>query len=181
MLEALYPGAPVHIVNAGLSGCDAKTGLERLARDVLAYSPDLTVVCFGLNDSSRGTDYLPTYRASLRGIFTELRRAGSEVIFLTPNGMNRYVSPHVTDAFTRSLAEHFRDVMESGTFDAFMRAGREEARACGAAVCDVYAKWKAFEEGGADMTALLANHMNHPVRELHALFAGSLADTIFTE
>ena len=179
MLEKMYPGTTVHILNAGQSGCDAKAGLERLERDVLIFRPDLTVVCFGLNDSSRGIDNLQTYRACMREIFTKLMQAGTEVIFLTPNGMNRYVSPLIVDPFTRSLAEHFREIMQGDVFDAFMQAGIEEAKSCKVSVCDFYAKWRAQEEGGADMTALLANHMNHPVREVHALLAASLVDTIF--
>lgn len=47
----LYPNVPLNIINAGISGDSASDGLKRLERDVLRVSPDLCVVCFGLNDS----------------------------------------------------------------------------------------------------------------------------------
>ena len=34
---------------------------------------------------------------------------------------------------------------------------------------------------GVDTTALLSNHINHPTREMHDLFAISLLETIFEE
>ena len=51
IFSLLYPSLPVNIINAGISGDDALHGLARLDRDVISYNPDLTVVCFGLNDS----------------------------------------------------------------------------------------------------------------------------------
>lgn len=48
LFALLYPGVPVQFINAGISGDNAPSGLQRLERDVLAYHPDLTVVCFGL-------------------------------------------------------------------------------------------------------------------------------------
>ena len=50
ILSMLYPNVPLNIINAGISGDNAAGGLERLSRDVLCHKPDLTVVCFGLND-----------------------------------------------------------------------------------------------------------------------------------
>lgn len=52
ILVALFPEMLVNIINAGASGNSARDGPERLERDVLSFNPDLTVVCFGLNDCS---------------------------------------------------------------------------------------------------------------------------------
>jgi hypothetical protein len=45
-------------------------------------------------------------------------------------------------------------------------------------VADAYAKWKALEADGMDVTASLANYINHPSRELHQIFADVLLETL---
>ena len=50
ILRTLFPNVPVCVINAGISGDNAASGEVRLERDVLRFRPDLTVVCFGLND-----------------------------------------------------------------------------------------------------------------------------------
>ena len=92
IFTVLFPEAPINIINAGIGGDSAPEGLRRLERDVLAFNPDLTVVCFGLNDCGKGLDGLQTYADSLRQIFTKLKEADSEVIFMTPNMMNTKIS-----------------------------------------------------------------------------------------
>lgn len=79
LFALLYPGVPVQFINAGISGDNAPSGLQRLERDVLAYHPDLTVVCFGLNDACRGDETQEEYASALDGIFTKLKEAGSEI------------------------------------------------------------------------------------------------------
>lgn len=54
LLHTLYPTVALNMINAGINGTSSVTGNERLERDVLAYHPDLTVVCFGLNDVHKG-------------------------------------------------------------------------------------------------------------------------------
>ena len=46
-------------------------------------------------------------------------------------------------------------------------------------LCDCYAQWKKLSALGADTTRLLANHVNHPNKNMHALFARALFDMIF--
>lgn len=50
MFCTLFPSVNVNIINAGISGDKAPKGLERLERDIVRHCPDLTVVCYGLND-----------------------------------------------------------------------------------------------------------------------------------
>lgn len=47
--NAVFSQCPVTIINAGISGGNAVKGDERLERDILSYSPDIAVICFGLN------------------------------------------------------------------------------------------------------------------------------------
>ena len=60
-----------------------------------------------------------------------------------------------------------------------MDAARQMAAERGIPVCDCYAEWKRMAAEGVDTTALLCNHINHPSREMHKLFAEMLFETIF--
>ena len=179
ILAMLYPMAPVQIINAGLSGDNAPHAVKRLERDVLRFSPDLTVVCFGLNDCMVGMDFLPRYVEALEQIFTTLKDAGSEVIFMTPNMMNTDVSCHLKEDWLRAYAEKTAQVQNSGTLDAFLAGAKDLCRKLDVPVCDCYAIWKKFAENGVCIADLLANKTNHPTAQMHWLFATELAKTIF--
>ena len=53
------------------------------------------------------------------------------------------------------------------------------AKEKGIAVCDVYHKWKKLHAAGVDITKLLANRINHPVKQMHDLFVTSIIETLF--
>lgn len=85
-LEVTFPlrlgarlGVPVR--NAGVSGDTTAGGLARLARDVLAHRPKLTVVELGANDAFRRVP-AEAALANLRAIVKRLRDAGSGVLLL---------------------------------------------------------------------------------------------------
>ena len=181
MLATLYPLVPVNLINAGICGDGAPHGLERLERDVLRWNPDLTVVCFGLNDSMRGMDCLQEYADALRGIFTKLQTAGSEVIFMTPNMMCTYVDYTITDDLLRNAAEKCVKTQETGILEAYLNEAKALCAQLGIPVCDCYGKWKQLYENGVDVTQLLAGNINHPTEEMHKLFAVSLLETMMTE
>ncbi len=179
MLSVLYPTVPVTIVNAGISGDRAPHGLERLERDVLRFQPDLTVVCFCLNDCTAGMDGLDIYKAALKGIFEKLQAAGSDIIFMTPNMMNTYISNEITDGNIRKTAQDCQHLQNTGIMDAYLDEAKSICKAHGIKVCDCNARWKTLADNGVDTTRLLANRTNHPVREMNWLFAISLLETIF--
>jgi lysophospholipase L1-like esterase len=78
MLQTVFPDVPFNIINAGISGDHATNAIKRFERDVAAYSPDLVVVCFGLNDSRQGKEGLDKYKDSLGIIFEKIKGIGSE-------------------------------------------------------------------------------------------------------
>ena len=146
-----------------------ETGLE---------PPDLTVVCFGLNDACRGDETQEEYASALDGIFTKLKEAGSEIIFMTPNMMNTRLSEKLTVPEIRAVAEDTLKIQLDGRLERYLDAAREVCTRQGAAVCDCYAKWKLLSQNGVDTTALLANGINHPSREMAWMFAYSLLETM---
>lgn len=181
MLSVIYPSVPVNIINAGISGGNAPHGLERLERDVLRFQPDLTVVCFGLNDSGAGEEGIGRYKEALEGIFDRLKENGSEIIFMTPNMMNTYVSMELTDQEMRAIAGNTQNTQNLGKLEKYLEEAKLLCVARDVKVCDCYAKWKKLEKNGVDTTRLLANRINHPTREMNWLFAVSLLETIFEE
>ena len=169
----------MNIINGGISGGTAGDGAARLQRDVLRFSPDLCVVCFGLNDSCNPAEDAPeAYRAALADIFTRLRQQSIEVIFMTPNMMCTAVSPSIEDELIRGTAASVVQVQNSGRLERFLAIGKETAAALDIPVCDCYAKWQRLASFGVDTNALLANGINHPTRDMNWLFALSLADTM---
>ncbi len=179
--EKLYPYASPIVINAGISGGHATEGAVRLERDVLRFLPDITVVCFGLNDCQGGKDGLARYSEALKSIFTRLSEAGGEVIFMTPNMMNTEISRYITDERIKKIAESIMNIQNGGGMDEYMQAAVRMAKQCGVTVCDCYAEWKKFQQNGVNITSLLSNYINHPTREMHRLFCDKLFDTMMGE
>ncbi len=174
-LHLLYPTAQINLINAGVGGDSAPGGLGRFDRDVAPYHPDLVIVGFALNDSGRGPDGLADYQTALDGIFDKVAALGAECILLTPNCMNDRVSPYLTEDTMIATAKAFLHV----ELDLYVNAAREVAARHGIPVCDVYARWQAWQAAGVNVTELLSNKLNHPIRELHMVTAYLLAETLF--
>lgn len=175
----LFPTVPLNIINAGIAGDKAFRGVKRVERDVIRHQPDLAVVCYGLNDCK--LQDLPLYIQSLDGIFTKLKEADIEVIFMTPNMMNTRISDQITEPALVQIAETAQKMQNEGIFDSHIEAAKELCKKHGIPVCDCYAIWKTLAENGVDTTELLANKINHPTREMNRLFAIELTRTMFME
>ena len=174
MLLAVNPWLPVSIINAGVAGDNAILGLARLERDVISHKPHICVVNFCLNDLSETVE---EYVAALREIFTSLMAADIRPILLTPSMLNTYVHPDTIPMY-RDFAAVTAGWHQSGVMDGYVEAAKTLAAELGVAVADAYAKWKALEAEGMDVTENLANYINHPSRELHQLFADALFETL---
>lgn len=180
MLSVIYPSVPFNMINAGVSGDNATHALERMDRDVIAHKPDLTVVCFGLNDASRGVEGIDLYRNALKGIFQKLKESGTEIIFMTPNMMNTKLSPHIQNEKIREFAEKTMKIQSDGVFDMYIDAALNVCRKENIKVLDMYSYWKILNQSGVDITELLANKINHPLREMNKYTAVKLLETILT-
>ncbi len=180
LLNLIYPTVQFNIVNSGISGDNAQGGLSRLARDVLRYSPDLVVVSFGLNDSTRGLQGLQSYVDALSAIFEQLKAARCEVIFLTQNYMNTETSPRLTENALKAAAESFAAIQNSGVLTEYFRAATALAEKEGIPVCDIYRQWQLMNAAGVNTTELLANKLNHPRRELHRYIAIKLVELMLS-
>lgn len=181
IFELLFPTVPVNIVNAGISGSSAVDSVKRVERDVLSFSPDLTVVSFGLNDSFMGEEGIGKYCDALKSIFEKIKESGSEVIFMTQNMMNTEISCHLKDDYLKNLASITEKLQNDGVVEKYFEAAKKAAEECEVRVCDIYSKWKRMEKCGVDTNILLANHINHPKREMNKLSAYSLVEIMMED
>ena len=167
---------PINMINVSVGGTTAHFSLERLESQALNHSPDLMIVCFGLNDVN-GT--LDAYLNALKVIFEKSLAVGCEVIFMTPNMLNTYVADDTHEGI-RNYAAVTAEFQNNGKMDEFMYSAIELANSMGVLVCDCYSKWKELSKT-TDTTMLLANRINHPTSEMHHLFADSLYEIIIGE
>lgn len=180
ILALLFPSVPVNIINAGISGDKAPNGALRASKDILRHQPDLTVVCYGLNDCQETEDSIANYVHALEDIFDQIHACGSEIIFMTPNMMNTTISPHLKDADFVAIANTCARKQTSGAFDAHIAAARDLCTQKRIPICDCYAIWKSLYQNGVNTTELLSNKINHPTREMNYIFAYELVKTIFS-
>lgn len=175
-INAVRSYVPVNVINAGIGGITAGDSLDRMESQVLSHNPDLVIVCFGLNDVNLE---LNEFLEPLGTIFDKCIQRGVEVIYMTPNMLNTYVADD-TEESIREYAAVTATMQSEGKMDQYMARAVELARSKGVTVCDCYSKWKKLSEK-EDTTMLLANRINHPVKEMHELFAESLFETIFED
>ncbi len=167
---------PVNVINAGIGGITAKGSLGRMESQVLSHNPDLIIICFGLNDVNNP---LQGYLDALKEIFEKGLKSGAEVIFMTPNMLNTSVLEDTPEEYF-AYAQKTAEMQNGGKMDAYMDAAVQLAKRMGVKVCDCYKKWKKLSET-QDITYLLANRINHPIKEMHELFAQSLYEMIFDD
>ncbi|MBQ8818085.1 MAG: SGNH/GDSL hydrolase family protein [Clostridia bacterium] len=173
-INALRSYVPVNVINAGIGGTTANQSLPRLEAQVLSHNPDLVIVCFGLNDVNGEKE---AFLNALSIIFQRCKESGADVIYMTPNMLNTYVADD-TPGEHLEYAKKTANIQLSGKMDDYMESACALAREMNVFVCDCYAKWKELSKT-QDTTLLLANRINHPIREMHELFAQDLFDTIF--
>jgi len=178
MLNLLYPKVQFNVINSGISGETATQGLKRLDRDIFCFNPDLVVVGFALNDSNQGEDKVLEYKNNLNQIVKKILDKGIECILLTPNMMCTNTSCHLHEDLLIDYSKRFTAIQNEGVLDKFVDALKEVAKENNVPVCDIYSKWKTLYNSGVDVTELLSNKLNHPIREFHYYTAIKLLETI---
>lgn len=180
ILNLLYPSVQINIINSGVSGDSAPVGLQRLERDVLSYNPDLVLISYGLNDSTGGKEGIGKYTSALEEIFSQLKKKNIETIFLTQNYMNTKTSPHLKEELFINLSKTFaNEVQNSGVLKDYFETAKKLCEKYGVKICDLYSVWEQLEKSGVEVTELLANKLNHPIREFHYYMAIKIIETMF--
>ncbi len=90
------------VVNSGIGGHNTAQGLERFNRDVLEHSPDIAIICFGMNDhvisSKSGVAAVSEedFRENLTKMVEDCRKNEIRPVLVTPNAVmeNFYFTRH---------------------------------------------------------------------------------------
>lgn len=175
-LNSFRDYVPVNMINVSIGGTTSKESLPRFERQALVHEPDLVIICFGLNDVNGS---LENYLNSLESMFKKCIDNNVDVIFMTPNMLNTYVADDTSENL-RNYAAKTADFQNNGKMDEFMSSAVALADKMGVKVCDCYSKWKELSKT-EDTTLLLANRINHPISEMHKLFADSLYEIIMSD
>jgi len=171
LLEERYQQSTFSVINAGVGGQTAAGALALIERDVIRHQPDLTLVSFGLNDVWAGLDGLHDFASGMTEIIRQVRdHTESELILLTPNFMVTREGPGV-ERELQSLTRAAVDLQRGGVLAAYASAIRELGREHALPCADIYGAWEELAAQGADVNQLLANGLNHPTADAHAIAA----------
>jgi acyl-CoA thioesterase-1 len=174
LLEAHDPLSTFSVINAGVGGQTAAGALALIERDVIRHQPDLTLVSFALNDAWSGHAGVSTFIDAMDVIVRRIRaETESDVILLTPNFMNRR-EPADADPELMVLVRATAALQNDAVLAAYAQAVRDVAQAHGLPCADVYRAWQDLAAQGVDTDRMLANQMNHPTAEAHAIPADLL-------
>lgn len=176
-LNAVNPYPPINMINSAIGATSADSSQHRFERQALRYDPDLIIMCFGLNDV-HGT--LEMFDTALHNMFQMAKERGTDIIFMTPNMLNTYVSDDLDDEAFIECAHRTAAHQNSGRMDEFIDLAKRVCKEFDIPVCDCYAKWKELSKT-EDITMLLSNRINHPTREMHELFAEELFKMIMAD
>ena len=150
ILAERYPGAHLRGMNAGVPGDTAAGGLGRIGH-ILAGSPDIVTIQFGINDMYLGIP-VTSFGKSIRAIVGGVQSAGSLAILTTS-------CPMRFDGDAMAIAPYY---------EAIAAVGRD----LGAPVADTASFWLSNMESWA---GLLQADGVHPTFAGHRLMAYGLA------
>lgn len=182
ILNLLYPSVQINMINSGISG-DTTEGVKlRFDRDVMAYNPDLVIISLGLNDSHKGLNGLQVYEENLTEMFEKVTSKGIDCIFLTQNMMTTKPEPQMVEEFVMDFQrEVAANIQNSGVLTSYFETAKKVCEKYNIKVCDMYEIWQKWHSLGVNITELLANKSNHPIREIHYYMAIKLMETILLD
>lgn len=147
------------VINSGIGGNRLIHAAERLERDVLRYSPDIVIVCFGMNDCMHTR--AEAFHQQLQDITQKIKASGANVILRTPNPViNMFSGKELT-----VLDLGNQDQPQTIDLESFTHAIVDVAEKEQCLLVDHYRLWKESMKSSCvgDMILLMANpqHPNH--------------------
>ena len=178
-LEATHPLTTFSVINAGAAGHTVQDAIKRLERDVIRFEPDLLIVAFGLNDAAHGGfEGVKQFKTDLTHLLERVQAdTNAHVLLVTPSFTLRQTNDHIHPAELVYVAG-LLPLQRGGIVTAYAAAIRQVGAARRVPVADVYAAWERAALGGVNTDDWLANGLNHPTGEAHAVTADLLFDLI---
>jgi len=180
-------GEKIRVINRGVGADNTDRARKRFTEAVLAEKPAVVVIQFGINDSAVDVWKKPPatgprvsqkdYVANLRWMANKARRAGIEVIFMTPNPMRwaakirrRYGKPPYDADDPLGYEKPF--------FRGHVEAMRDLAAELRVPLVDVYAAYGEREKKTGEPVDTLLLDGVHPNDKGHALLTEKLLPVI---
>lgn len=155
MLLRLYPYASLTIINRGIPGDTADSGLYRLQRDILDAHPDCIFIQYALNDAFQGYT-TRQFKETIREIIEKIQADGDADIVLV----------------TSVLMDNPGDYAYALTFYGQLEDLAAEYRL---PVVRVHAYWRKKVEG-QDFGALVQSDLVHPTELGYRYMAEAIAE-----
>lgn len=149
-LKRRHPNAVVNVVVTAIGGEDSAQGAERFEREVLAFSPAVALIDYGLNDRRIG---LEAAEAAWRRMVELAKAKGVKTLLLTPTGDTSARMESPDDPLNQHAAQIRRLAVE-------LEVG----------LVDSLAATQAYLSGGGRLEELMSQS-NHPNRRGHELVA----------
>lgn len=138
-------GIAAEVTNVGIGGERTDQALKRLQSQVIDKKPNIVTIMYGTNDSfvdkgkttSRLTE--AEYRANLKSIVEELRKAGIKPILMQPNPFGGKYS-------NNGVGEH-----PNKRLDLYVGVNREVAKEMKAPTVDHHERWSRAVKDGVDI------------------------------
>ena len=146
---------------------------------MIRFEPDLLIVAFGLNDAAHGgLEGVTQFKADLNRLLERVE-AGTNalVVLVTPSFMLKQVNDHIHPD-ELSYVAGLLPLQRGGVVAAYATAIRQVGAARHLTVADVYAAWEQAALEGINTDDWLANGLNHPTGEAHAITADLLLELI---
>ncbi len=178
LLHKAYPHSIVNVINAGVAGGQAPSGLKRFDRDVLCHQPDILLIAFGLNDAHRYQDGMQPFKDALTEFIRLARAAGTRwPVLITPPFMANADNIRISDTDRRHVPAFTKPTL-GPSLDSYAQAVRDIGAQTNTPVADVHARWVALAHSGTDIHTLLSNGLNHPTGEAHKIHASAIFETL---
>ena len=150
LLAERYPYAVVNVIVSAIGGENSVQGARRIEKDVLAHTPRIVTIDYGLNDRAIG---LKAAEKAWRLMIEKALGMDVKVILMTPSwDTSKDISPLLQHT---EMIRHLADEYDVG-------------------LADIFLAWKRSIDQGEALNNLLS-HINHPSERGHELIASELA------
>ena len=149
------------IINAGIPGNNTQDLLDRLDKDCLAHSPDLTILMAGTNDGLNHAKYIPAdiYKENMHRLVQRISESGSKVLLMT---LLPFYSPYL---LTRHPAAFFATESPEERRIALNNIIKEMAGTAQTSLLDMGSLFEKIGNIGTEASCLLLNESNSPRKD----------------
>lgn len=157
-------GSEIQRINTAVGGMDTRWGVDHFDERVLAYSPDLLLIAFGMNDP---TTPFEEYRSMIKQMIDRMhsRNPQTEIMLVSPMLPNN----EADENWYANQRYFYRDLLELEKAYGFV------------ATADVTSMHRQLLSAGKRYRDMTANNINHPNDFLIRLYAQIILTTLLGE